>query len=176
MRVGESHDGLFPLAYLLTWTTYGTWLPGDQRGWTKRRSGRQTGQPILESSSRRSMTSSAQLLDPHQREIVSDAIRSGCLARGWHLHAVNCRSNHVHCVVSAQMTGGRLEGQLKAICSSRLNIEFASTDSDVLMKPEDQRVRWWSQGGDRRRITNEKALERAIIYVLEGQEPRRFPK
>ena len=23
-----------PLAYFLTWTTYGTWLPGDDRGWT----------------------------------------------------------------------------------------------------------------------------------------------
>jgi hypothetical protein len=22
-----------PLAYYLTWTTYGTWLPGDERGW-----------------------------------------------------------------------------------------------------------------------------------------------
>ena len=22
-----------PLAYYLTWTTYGLWLPGDERGW-----------------------------------------------------------------------------------------------------------------------------------------------
>ncbi len=22
-----------PLAYFLTWSTYGTWLPGDERGW-----------------------------------------------------------------------------------------------------------------------------------------------
>ena len=22
-----------PLAYFLTWSTYGTWLPGDARGW-----------------------------------------------------------------------------------------------------------------------------------------------
>ena len=22
-----------PLAYFLTWTTYGTWLPGDERGY-----------------------------------------------------------------------------------------------------------------------------------------------
>jgi hypothetical protein len=24
-----------PLAYHLIWTTYGTWLPGDARGWIK---------------------------------------------------------------------------------------------------------------------------------------------
>ena len=23
------------LAYFITWTTYGTWLPGDKRGWVK---------------------------------------------------------------------------------------------------------------------------------------------
>jgi hypothetical protein len=22
-----------PLAYFLTWTAYGSWLPGDERGW-----------------------------------------------------------------------------------------------------------------------------------------------
>jgi hypothetical protein len=22
-----------PLAYFITWTSYGTWLPGDDRGW-----------------------------------------------------------------------------------------------------------------------------------------------
>src|SRR2546430_11024925 len=26
----------FPLAYHITWTTYGTWLPGDDRGWVKK--------------------------------------------------------------------------------------------------------------------------------------------
>ena len=24
-----------PLAFFLTWPTYGTWLPGDERGWVK---------------------------------------------------------------------------------------------------------------------------------------------
>ena len=24
-----------PLAYFLTWPTYGTWLPGDERGWVE---------------------------------------------------------------------------------------------------------------------------------------------
>ena len=25
-----------PLAFLLTWTTYGTWSPGDERGWNRK--------------------------------------------------------------------------------------------------------------------------------------------
>ena len=28
-----------PLAYFLTWATYGTWLPGDERGWIEYRHG-----------------------------------------------------------------------------------------------------------------------------------------
>ena len=28
-----------PLAYFITWTTYGTWLPGDSRGWWQRGDG-----------------------------------------------------------------------------------------------------------------------------------------
>jgi hypothetical protein len=30
-----------PLAYFLTWPTYGTWLPGDERGWVQYRHGLQ---------------------------------------------------------------------------------------------------------------------------------------
>ena len=29
-----------PLAFFLTWTTYGTWLPGDERGWNRKREGK----------------------------------------------------------------------------------------------------------------------------------------
>ncbi len=25
-----------PLGYFITWTTYGTWLPGDERGWRRK--------------------------------------------------------------------------------------------------------------------------------------------
>src|SRR5260370_32962952 len=34
------------LAYFLTWPTYGTWLPGDERGWVKHGEGFQLPDPI----------------------------------------------------------------------------------------------------------------------------------
>ena len=34
-----------PLAYFLTWPTYGTWLPGDERGWVEYRHGWQLPDP-----------------------------------------------------------------------------------------------------------------------------------
>ena len=34
-----------PLAYFLTWPTYGTWLPGDECGWVEYRHGWQLPDP-----------------------------------------------------------------------------------------------------------------------------------
>ena len=41
--------------YFITWTTYGTWLPGDARGWRKRQAGYRISQPLLEGWCRESM-------------------------------------------------------------------------------------------------------------------------
>lgn len=48
-----------PLAYFITWTTYGTWLPGDPRGWVEYHHGHQLPDPILELESRMLMTEDA---------------------------------------------------------------------------------------------------------------------
>ena len=36
MTVHSTFNTGEPLAYFLTWTTYGTWLPGDERGWNRK--------------------------------------------------------------------------------------------------------------------------------------------
>jgi hypothetical protein len=36
-----------PIAFFLTWSTYGTWLPGDDRGWVEYCHGFQLPDPIL---------------------------------------------------------------------------------------------------------------------------------
>lgn len=47
------------LAYFITWTCYGTFLPGDDRGWTKWQKGQQLPQPRLEDWCRDQMSESA---------------------------------------------------------------------------------------------------------------------
>jgi hypothetical protein len=37
-----------PIGYFLTWVTYGTWLPGDARGWVEYRHGWQFPDPPRE--------------------------------------------------------------------------------------------------------------------------------
>src|SRR2546425_7690340 len=89
-------------AYFITWTTYGTWLPGDARGWVKSGEwGIQSPDPEREREARRLMAESAVILTPNQRTLVEQTIRDHCRIRRWVLHAVNARTNHIHVVVTA---------------------------------------------------------------------------
>ena len=93
-----------PLAYFLTWPTYGTWLPGDERGWIQYGRGWQFPDAVRELEAEAKMTECACRLDGEQRDAVERQIAETCAIRGWELHAVNCRSNHAHVVVTANQS------------------------------------------------------------------------
>src|SRR5262249_31196789 len=116
-----------PIAFFLTWSTYGTWLPGDARGWVEYRRGFRLPDPILELECAARMTEGACRLAPHQRERVEKQVAETCKYKGWILHAVNCRTNHVHVVLSASAPPKIIREQLKAWCTRRLKeqqVEF----------------------------------------------------
>src|SRR5689334_24966758 len=93
--------GQEPLAYYLTWTTYGTWLPGDERGWVAKPGQFRAPDTKRKADAQRLMTEPALTLNPEQRRTVEKTIADHCRIRGWHLHAVNARTRHVHVVVTA---------------------------------------------------------------------------
>ncbi|MBI2805935.1 MAG: transposase [Planctomycetes bacterium] len=109
-----------PLAYFLTWSSYGTWLPGDDRGWVEYRHGWRPPDPVRKLEAAGRMTEDACLLDHEQRQLVERQIAETCRFRGWELHAVNCRSNHVHVVVTADKDPKAVRNDLKAWCTRRL--------------------------------------------------------
>jgi len=45
-----------PIAFFITWPTYGTWLPGDERGWVEFKHGWQLPKPSLELECKSRMT------------------------------------------------------------------------------------------------------------------------
>src|SRR5260370_31542922 len=90
-----------PLAYYLTWTTYGTRLPGDVRGWVAKPGQFRAPDAQRKEAAQRLMTESDLTLDLEQRCLVEDTIADHCRIRGWHLHALNGRTQHVHVVVTA---------------------------------------------------------------------------
>ncbi|HAC89751.1 MAG TPA: hypothetical protein DCF63_03840 [Planctomycetaceae bacterium] len=163
-----------PLAYFITWTCYGTWLPGDDRGWTKWQKGQKIPQPLLADWCKEQMTEEPIVLTEQQRAIVEETIAKHCEIRGWHLHGVNCRSNHCHVVVTASSHDGeQVRDQLKAWCTRRLK-EAAEHES---MKAEGRkpssgtaRENWWTRKGSVRYLFDEESLEPAIRYTLEAQD------
>ena len=99
----ESH---YPLAYLITIRTYGTWLHGDQRGSMDRHGKNIYGteksglDPVYSVTMERNMSSEPFLLDARPRAVVEAAIRNVCSHRGYGLSAINVRTNHAHIVSS----------------------------------------------------------------------------
>ena len=67
-----------PLAFFLTWTTYGTWLPGDERGWVWKGKGFQLPEPDKERAARERMTEPPCTLDDQQRHVVEETITEHC--------------------------------------------------------------------------------------------------
>ena len=151
--------------YLLTWTTYGTWLPGDERGWVKPGKGWQLPDPRAQQRAESFMTESACILDTNQRSLVEQSIARHCEIRGWVLHAVNCRSNHVHVVVSSTQPPEIVRNQFKAWCTRLLKEHQQAHSPDQIA-----RQKWWTEGGSQRRIDDEDGLLRAIEYVRNAQD------
>ena len=104
----NSVSSSFPLAYLITFRTNGTWHHGDERGSVDRRSFNRYGAPKIPTSSNLVRDEKflqkydSFLLDEQQRAFVEHAIKDVCSHRAYDLFAVNARSNHVHSVVKAQ--------------------------------------------------------------------------
>jgi REP element-mobilizing transposase RayT len=154
-----------PVAYFFTWGTYGAWLPGDSRGWTEYRHGWKLPDPIRRLEAIAKMTEDACRLDARERKAVEEQLAETCQFRGWDLHAANCRSNHVHVVLSGASPPKVIRGQLKAWCTRKLkSLELAEKPADLV------RENWWAERGSQRHIYDEKSLEAAIVYVRDGQD------
>ena len=108
------------------------------------------------------MTESVCMLDDSQREIVENTIADHCRIRKWELHAVNCRTNHVHVIVSAELAPEGIRDQFKAWCTRKLKAHSRE-------RREKLRKNWWTEGGSRIFIGDRESIELVIRYVLECQ-------
>jgi len=155
-----------PLAYFLTWTTYGTWLPGDERGWFRKPGRFQPPQPRLKAAAQSLLKEEPCVLNPEQRRLVEQTIAKHCAIRGWHLHVVNCRTNHVHVVVTAPARPEVVRDQFKAWCTQHLKAQQRAGVGDA-SRPV--RVHWWTERGSERWLNDEESLAEAIQYVRDLQ-------
>jgi len=157
-------DNEFPLAYLISFRTYGTWLHGDHRGSTSRKQNKY-GTPRIAANPRLQRAEHEQLkhppikLDSRQRPVVEQAIREVCTNRGYWLRAINVRTNHVHTVVSAAIKPEPILQAFQAYATRKLR--------RAGLLPED--VKPWTRHGSTPYLWKERHVERAMDYVVNGQ-------
>jgi len=114
------------------------------------------------------MTEDACPLDEDQRRLVEATIADHCRIRSWTLHAVNCRTNHLHVVVTAGLHPDQVREQFKAWTSRKLKqLERDRTSESVA--PSGIRTRWWAERGSSRYLNDDDSLEAAILYVRDAQ-------
>jgi REP element-mobilizing transposase RayT len=143
------------MAYLLTWRTFGTWLPGDKRGWWDHKRGYQAASPELENYVRKHMTQSPVRLAVKHRRVVKERITAYCEYRNWPMHAVTCQSNHVHVVISALPNPKRVMATLKSRCTRELKELFAEEFVD----------RIWAKRGSVSSLYSLESMKNVAAYV-----------
>ena len=163
--VTEAQGGRpFPLAYLITFTCYGTRLHGNDTE-SVDRDHNIPGTPFLTPNPSRlvaeekRMKERAYTLDNRRRAIVLDAIRTACNRKTWRLLAVHVRRDHIHAVVAAQDTPEAILNRFKSYASWALN--RAGLDSG--------KGRRWTHHGSTRYLWSTQHVRAAIEYVVRGQ-------
>ena len=158
-------DNEFPLAYLITIRTYGTWLHGDERGSIDVHGKNIFGSPKISSKEnlknrmKENLKDEIFVLNDTQREAVEESLKETCKARSYNLLALNVRTNHIHAVVSAQSKPEIIINGFKSHATRKLKENY------LILK--DTRV--WSRGGSNRYLWKKHHVDSAIDYVLYGQ-------
>ena len=159
-----SDCGSVPLAYLITFTTYGTWLHGDERGSVDREHNVYGTPHLAHNQQRESYEKFARKAEPvtlgnERRDVVGRTIAEVCAHRGWTLHELNVRTNHVHAVVSAPYAPERIMNDFKSWATRRLRERGLFDDG---RSP-------WTEHGSTRYLLKPVQLAAACRYVLDGQ-------
>ncbi len=163
-RFGDIDMAQAPLAYFITFTTYGTWLPGRNPGWVDRRNN-QYGSPIpqpdpeKESAQRAKMRQPEYRLDDGRRAIVLKTLLEVAAHRKWQMLAAHVRSNHLHIVVRTAEKPEKVMADFKAWASRRLREAFGEDAA---------RDRWTQHGSTKYLWTKESVVEK-LEYVVHGQ-------
>ena len=140
------------IGYMITWTTYGSWLQGDERGYVK--DGRTLPRnEKLEAANSRQMKYPVVKLNTQQKQIAEQAIISEAERIDHKLFAIAVCSNHVHIVASVSK-----ESIEQVVHRYKYSMTSALRESGMEGKI-------WSKGFDKRFCFTELELQTRIKYV-----------
>ncbi len=167
--------------WLLTNTCYGTWLPGDARGFVgqvlehrpyepdeKRRIRHDLpGTPHDEDLPGLVFAASALVkgqpieLALEHAEVLLGQFQETAEFRGWDLLAVAIMFNHFHIVVGVpgDPKPAKILGDFKSWATRTLSQRVGAFPSET----------WWTERGSKRKLPDEAAIAAAVHYVLHDQ-------
>ena len=151
---------------LVTSTTYGKWLPGDERGFVDGSEQNLYGtpcrknEPELKRHAKDRMKDEPVFLNREQAETVLAQWQKEVRKLGWHLFVVAVMSNHFHLVVAAP----------RDVDKAALLNRFKTRASFALNKQYGKRT-WWTSSGSVRFSFDEPALQARINYVKNQENP-----
>jgi len=151
----------YPVGYLITFTTYGTWLCGDERNSVDKKHNQYGSEfvapnPVLKNKQRHALKNPPVMLNKTRQKIVLRAILQVCDFRGWLAHAVHVRSNHIHIVVSGTDKPEKMMRNFKAYATRAIK---SYSDVKPIIK------KYWTRHGSTRYLWTEDNLASAINYV-----------
>jgi REP element-mobilizing transposase RayT len=163
--------------WFLTSTTYGTWLPGDERGSVttvldgpgprKRHNIPGTacdeGMPGLHASAHAALKDRPVYLSREQAEALLAQFQETAEHRGWLLLAVAIMANHFHILIGVRgdPEPDAILGNFKSYGSRALNRRWGKPASGT----------WWTEGGSKRKKVGEPAVRDGIQYIREQEYP-----
>jgi REP element-mobilizing transposase RayT len=160
-----------PFALLISWTCYGTWLPGDARGYVsdtlKPGGGFEpklnvpgtpctADDPFTRGRAQQLQKSPAVRLTRPQARVAAEALVSAAAGRGWFIVRAAVMANHAHVVVTGCPDDGpAVRRILKGVSQTALSRAAGGSR------------RWWTAGGSDRYKHGATAVEEAVRYVAD---------
>ncbi len=161
--------------WFLTWTTYGSWLPGDERGfvgsdfddrgilveYNEFATPHAPPNPDLNGALERRLKSTEVLLTAAQASALLGQFQETTRFRNWLLIATGIMRTHVHALVgvSGDPDPEKILGDLKAYGTRCLN-RMGTLRKD-----------WWTRGGSKRKLPDERAVETVVQYIRNQANP-----
>jgi len=138
--------------YMLTWTTYGSWIPGDKRGYVKNGKILPGDLETLKNNKKRQKSSTVKL-GTKEKEIIRREILSEAKRIGQKVEALSVYSNHIHLVVRPHTESiEKIAGRYKSLTTRAL-------------WKHGHIGRIWTRGFDKRFCFTEEEIARKIQYV-----------
>jgi REP element-mobilizing transposase RayT len=140
------------IGYMVTWTTYGTWLQGDERGYVK------NGKILVQNDKLKSANLRQQKypkvkFNSEQKQIVENTIIKEAHRINHKIFAIAACSNHLHIVAGVSE---------ESIEQAVHRYKYSAT---LALRKFASQGKIWSKGFDKRFCFTDKEIENKVRYV-----------